>query len=379
MNLSEPGASVSPLPTARREGRMKLRTILGTFALAFAAACGSADPGDGAVGPSATPTSAASTPRPAPAPPQVATPGEDPTTVAPKLGAPYPIVLMHGMAGFEELEVGPIGVEYWAGIKDALAKAGETEVYVTEVTPYTTSEIRAAEASKQIDAILARTNKEKVVLVGHSQGGIDARVLTSPQGLGYGDRVASVTTISTPHRGSYVADIVLKIASAAPDVFDDATRTILKILQRTAYDLQGDPNLRAQLVQLSEKYMREVFNPKFQNDGRVVYESYAGRSNNRTGIGVCDDGIYPNEPTKLDSAQAFLFPTAVILERGLPVQVNDGLVTVDSAKWGTFMQCIPADHLKEVGQLNINGTNLQTFDHLKFYKQVVQRIRARGF
>ncbi len=357
---------------------MKLATIVGILGLGLMTACGSESLPDGEGSAPSTP-STTSTTRPAPAPPQVAVPGEGTPSTSPKLGAPYPIVLMHGMAGFEELNVGPIGVEYWAGIKDELAKVGETEVYVTEVTPYTTSEIRAEEASKQIDAILAKTNKEKVVLIGHSQGGIDARVLTSPQGLGYGDRVASVTTISTPHRGSYIADIVLKIASASPEIFDDATRTILKFLQRTAYDLQGDSNLRAQLVQLSEKYMRDVFNPKFMNDARVLYESYAGRSNSRTGIGVCDDGIYPNEATKLDPAQSFLFPTALILEQGLPVKVNDGLVTVESAKWGTFMQCIPADHLKEVGQLNINGTNLQTFDHKKFYKQVVERIRKRGF
>ena len=37
---------------------------------------------------------------------------------------------------------------------------------------------------------------------------MDARVITSPQGLGYGDRVASVTTLATPHRGSKVADVV---------------------------------------------------------------------------------------------------------------------------------------------------------------------------
>lgn len=358
---------------------MKLSASVAILGMAFLAACGSESdvPSEGA----APTTPATTSARPAPLPPQVESPTGNPSTPAPTagLGAPYPIVLMHGMAGFQELNVGPIGVEYWAGIKAELARVGETEVYVTEVSPYQTSEVRAREAAAQIDAILTKTGKAKVALVGHSQGGIDARYLASPQGLAYGDRIASVTTISTPHRGSYVADIVLKIASVAPETFDDATRTLLKVLQRTAYDVQTDPNLRAQLVQLTEKYMREVFNPKFTNDARVIYESYAGRSNYRTGIGVCDEGIYPNEATKLDGAQSFLFPTAVILEQGLPVKVNDGLVTVDSAKWGTFMQCVPADHLKEVGQLNINGANLQTFDHKKFYRQVVERIRLRGF
>jgi len=357
---------------------MRLSGLGKILGLCVLVGCGSETPPEGT--PDAVPPQPSATVRPAPAPPSVDSPDPSgPTSSQPKLGAPYPIVLMHGMAGFQELNVGPIGVEYWAGIKDDLAKMGETEVYVTEVSPYQTSEVRAREAASQIDAILARTGKAKVALVGHSQGGLDARVLASPEGLGYGDKIASVTTISTPHRGSFIADIVLRIASVAPETFDNATRTILKVLQRTAYDLQNDPNLRAQLVGISEKYMRETFNPKYRDDAGVVYESYAGRSNLRTGLGVCDGGIYPNEPTKLDSAQAFLLPSAVILEQGIPVKVNDGLVTVESAKWGTFMQCIPADHLKEVGQLNIDGQNLQTFDHKAFYRQVVRRIRQRGF
>lgn len=315
------------------------------------------------------------------APPLVPTPEPPPPEppASPALGPPYPIVLMHGMAGFEQLTVGTIGVEYWAGVRAELARVGEDQVFVTEVSPYETSEVRAREAATQIDAILAATGKQKVALVGHSQGGLDARVLASPAGLGYGAKIASITTVATPHRGSYVADVVMKLASAAPDTFDKATGALLQLLQRTAYQLQGDASLRAQLEQISEKYMREVFNPKYADAPSVLYESYAGRTNLRAGLGVCDDGIYPNEPTKLDSAQSFLFPSAVILERGLPVRVNDGLVTVESAKWGTFMQCIPADHMKEVGQLNIDGTNLQTFDHKKFYRQVVERIRARGF
>ena len=33
-----------------------------------------------------------------------------------KLGAPYPIVLMHGMSGFGQLELGPIGITYFDGV-----------------------------------------------------------------------------------------------------------------------------------------------------------------------------------------------------------------------------------------------------------------------
>ena len=51
-------------------------------------------------------------------------------------------------------------------------------------------------------------------------GGLDSRYLIAK--LGYGDRrsaIASLTTISTPHRGSAIADVLLRII---PDDLDKA-------------------------------------------------------------------------------------------------------------------------------------------------------------
>ncbi len=291
-----------------------------------------------------------------------------------KLGAPYPIVLMHGMSGFGQLELGPAMITYFDGVVEDLTKSGEA-VFVTIAPPYDTSEARAKALSKQIDDILKRTGKAKVNLVGHSQGGLDARVITSPQGLGYGDRIASVTTIATPHRGSKVADVVLGLLKNVPAaVIDSVTGQLLSLIQKTAFELQTDPHLRAQLIELSEQNMSAVFNPKYLDAPGVKYLSYAGRTNLRTGIGVCDGGIYENRPLDLDIAQAALAPLAIFLEEG-QLKVNDGLVTVQSAKWGTFQQCVPADHLKEVGQL---GPAASSFDHLQLFRDVVARVRKAG-
>ena len=232
-----------------------------------------------------------------PAPSAAAAPGTptSPGTPAPvKLGAPYPVVLMHGMSGFGQLELGPIGITYFDGIVEDLTKRGES-VYVTVVPPYDTSAARAHALSKQIDDILKKTGKAKVNLVGHSQGGMDARVLASAAGLGYGDRIASVTTVATPHRGSKVADVVLGLLKDVPhDVIDTVTGQLLTLIEKTAFELQSDPHLRAQLLELSEQHMRDVFNPQYQDAPGVLYMSYAGRTNLRTGIGVCDDGKYAN-------------------------------------------------------------------------------------
>ncbi len=55
---------------------------------------------------------------------------------------------------------------------------------------------------------------------------------------------------------------------------------------------------------------------------------------------------------------------------------NDGLVTVETAKWGTWLGEINADHLDEVGQL-ADLLNL-SFNHLDFYEGEIVRLHAAG-
>lgn len=353
---------------------MLRRSWVVPIALFALAACGSSE---GSSAPSGSPSSSPSGDGSGSTPGSSTPSGDAPVAAAPADTGPYPIVLLHGMAGF--VKVDAIDLVYFNGVKDDLAKHGETEVYATKATPYASSEDRVKDIAPQIDAILKATGKSKVNVIGHSQGGMDARVLASPAGAAYGDRIASVTTIATPHRGSKVADLVLGLVKDVPDdVFDSVTGQFLSVLQKTFYDVQHDPDLHTQLVELSEDYAAHVFNPKYVDDPRVYYASYAGRTNFETGVADCGSSALPNDPAHVDAAQPMLAPTAVFLEEGHGVS-NDGLVSVASARWGAFQQCVPADHLKEVGQLGVTGPDaLSSFDHLAFFRSVVAQIRARG-
>jgi triacylglycerol lipase len=336
-------------------------------------ACGSAagDPSPTGGGPVAADSSSGAPAAAESAPPDTPAPA--------KLGAPYPIVFLHGMGGFTQLQNLPIDVVYFNGVHDDLAKQGEVEVFATIAPAYDTSLERAKAIAPQIDAILARTGRAKVNLIGHSQGGMDARVLASPAGLGYGDRIASITTVATPHRGTKVADLTMGILENVPaGIVDSVTTDFLSVLQKTVYEVNHDARLRAQLIEMSEDHMTKVFNPTFVDDPRVAYGSYGGRTNLQTGVVACGNTRFSDDPTKLDAAQPFLQPTAAFLEEGIR-KANDGLVTVDSARWGTFQQCIPADHLKEVGLLDPSPDLLSKFDHLAFFRTAVARIRKDGF
>jgi len=295
-------------------------------------------------------------------------PADDPA------GAPYPIVLMHGMFGFQKIEL--LGLDYFNGIVADLAAHGETQVFATHVPMLASSADRATAIQPFIDQVLAQTGKRKVNLIGHSQGGLDARYLVSS--MGYGDRVASVTMIATPNHGSRVADAILALAPGA-------TYPLLEPLLDLYGIIAGDPtsqkDLQTSLQWLSESYVDEVFNPANPDDPRVLYFSWAGRSNLAAGGADCQGGMIPDDNSKLDLVDPLFLATGGFLStEGMPDHpVNDGLVSVNSAKHGTFMGCVPADHLDEVGQLAESGADLITgFDHLAFFRTVVGNLRNNG-
>ncbi|OYU44454.1 MAG: lipase, partial [Burkholderiales bacterium PBB4] len=117
----------------------------------------------------------------------------------------YPIVLVHGLLGFDN--IGP--VEYFYGIPSAL-RADGARVYTVQVSAANSTEVRGEQLLTQVKQILAATGAAKVNLMGHSHGGPTARYVAGVRP----DLVASVTSIGGVNRGSTVADVLLGVAPA---------------------------------------------------------------------------------------------------------------------------------------------------------------------
>ena len=123
---------------------------------------------------------------------------------APGSGPPYPFVLAHGFMGFQ-MFAGLDFETYFYDVKANLAAQGEV-VDTPEVDPFNSSDVRGAELLTHVEQFLAETGAAKVNIIGHSQGGLDARVVANLRP----DLVASVVTISTPHHGTPIGDIAMK-------------------------------------------------------------------------------------------------------------------------------------------------------------------------
>ncbi|WP_028534253.1 lipase family alpha/beta hydrolase [Paludibacterium yongneupense] len=111
----------------------------------------------------------------------------------------YPIVLVHGLFGFDR----ELGVDYFYGVPAALRREGAT-VYVARVDPVNTSEIRGEQLLAQVEEIIAISGADKVNLIGHSQGAPTARYVAAVRP----DLVASVTSVGGVNKGSAVADLL---------------------------------------------------------------------------------------------------------------------------------------------------------------------------
>ena len=112
----------------------------------------------------------------------------------------YPIVLVHGLFGFDSL----LGVyDYWYGIPSAL-RSGGASVYAASVSASNDSTVRGEQLIHDLDTLRALHGYTKFNLIGHSQGGPTARYVASVRP----DLVASVTSIGSPHTGSKTADAI---------------------------------------------------------------------------------------------------------------------------------------------------------------------------
>lgn len=293
------------------------------------------------------------------------------------LGPPYPVVLAHGFFGFEDF-AGLGFINYFYGIVDHLAAQGEVDVFTPSVDPFNDSTTRGLQLLEEVEAIVADTGYEKVNLIGHSQGGLDARVVAHLRP----DLVASVTTISSPHHGTEVADIVLGIvpSSRVQALVDELVEIVGGPLWG---DIDEDTSIAASLQQMSSPGMA-AFNAEYPNAPGVLYFSIAGRSDRHLGTQECQSPDTPEFLAAYATGRDPIDPLMMVSESmvqgssNYPI-ANDGLVNVPKAKWGTFLGCIPADHFDEIGHLFGDGPgDANPYEHRGFYLELVGFLRDRG-
>jgi triacylglycerol lipase len=252
----------------------------------------------------------------------------------------YPIVLVHGFIGFDNV----LGIQYFYTIPTKLRDEGAT-VYIASVNPSQTTEFRGEELIQQMKQWAAKDGVKKFNLIGHSHGGPTVRYAagTVPS------MVASVSSVAGTHFGSKVADDIL--ANTTPGgTFDGAATAGLKLISwLTGNKTTSDADLKTALAALSTSGAA-AFNDRFP----------AGAPTSACGKGPEVASISGNSMRWYSFSGNVVKTNATDISDGLLAytgdyfkgEANDGLVSQCSSHWGKVIKDnYPWNHLDEINQV----------------------------
>ena len=240
-----------------------------------------------------------------------------------------PIILAHGIVPFDALyrpllQVGlrrflrqPDKYDYFSGIAGHLENHGYT-VFAPRVPFAAQVHKRALVLKRRIEVILESTGADRVHIIAHSMGGLDARHMIVDFDMA--DHVATLTTIGTPHRGTTFADFGLA-----------KVNWLIGFTGAFGLNLEGFRDLS---TEATTAFNERALDTESQNP--VRYATYAAHQG------------YARIFTPLKP------PWKYIARREGD---NDGLVSVTSAAWTDRLGSktvrqeafpVPADHLNEL-------------------------------
>ncbi len=252
----------------------------------------------------------------------------------------YPIILAHGICPFDGA-IFPLRLRnaerndrfhYFRKIKSTLEACG-FEVFHSRVSWAGALDRRAADLRGNLLRVTDQFRKwPRVHIIAHSMGGLDARFMINHFGMD--KRVASLTTIGTPHLGSVYADW--------------GFRRLGRWIRPARYlglDLGGFRDLTTASCRAFNRTWED-----HERQNRVCYQTIAG--------------VQPIENIFISLRRSFRI---IHQKEG----ENDGLVSVNSAAWDKdyFRGKIDADHFNQMGWWD-GGVGMGTRDRKTFEKRI---------
>ncbi|KAG8955835.1 hypothetical protein FRC04_006281 [Tulasnella sp. 424] len=312
-----------------------------------------------------------------------------------------PIVLCHGLYGFDVIGPASFQRQYWSEVLEILRDKIKADVIVTSVPATGSIQDRAKVLNEKLRE---RAKGKEVNLFGHSMGGLDCRqLITHIRPKEY--TPLSLTTIATPHRGSPFMDWCSHNIGigALQDVVKSAQRPNIPyslsspLLTRSTHSSTSSqastkgPDVSPALSTLSPfltylgtlpqsittlilsyvdspayanlttSYLNDVFNPATPNVEGVKYFSVAGRVDSMSifhplwlpklildkSEEVEQESLNSSSSRSLsDGRDGDKWPTSQIGRYPPHHELgNDGLVPISSAQWGEFLGIVEgADH-----------------------------------
>lgn len=258
----------------------------------------------------------------------------------------YPFLMIHGI-GFRDDS--PF-YNYWGRIPRALEARG-AQIFYGGQDAWGTIESNAAAITETLRRLIAEKGIDKVNIIAHSKGGLEARYLISEPGLA--EHVASLTTVSTPHHGMKSVDFICGF----PSPLLRAVGFFVNLHFRVLGDSQ--PDFFDALAELKTGTCAD-FNLKHPDSPGILYQSYSARLKN-----VFSDIIF-----------FFTFPAIYHFDGP-----NDGMVSTASARWGRHLGTIESAGKRGVSHsdvVDIRRMNFSGLDIREIYVKTAEELKRQG-
>jgi triacylglycerol lipase len=230
----------------------------------------------------------------------------------------YPVLLCHGYGALASV----IKPSPMHEVCMLMRKHGVI-AFAPNIVPYAKIETRAEQWVKKIEQLCEKYNFEKVHVIAHSMAGLDMRYALNQSDIH--TKVASLTTLASPHRGTSLAELIL----TTPELLQEKLGEVFDWFGNSMYP-KGKSDAVGAVQQLTREYVCETFNPANPDHEAVPYFSYSAA----VGKGTKD----PLNPI-------YRYQNQHIFENEGP---NDSFVSVESAKWGSHIKTAPLSHLEQI-------------------------------
>ena len=263
----------------------------------------------------------------------------------------YPILMVHGVF-FRDFKY----FNYWGRIPDELEKNGARVFYGNHQSAASVVN-SAKELAARINEIVDSTGCGRVNIIAHSKGGLDIKTAVSC--LGIADKVASIITVNTPHRGCEFAEYLL---NKAPAGFKEKVANSYNSALRKLGDT--NPDFIAAVTDLTASGCKKIWDMTagFDFKGHGIYTKSIGSCMKQAGSGAF--------PLNMSYMFVKLFDGR-----------NDGLVGEKSFPWGDeyiFLENKKKRGISHGDMIDLNRENIPGFDVREFFIDIVADLKNKG-
>lgn len=255
----------------------------------------------------------------------------------------YPVILAHGII-LKDIKF----FKAFGRIEKELKNRGYS-VYTATTDGFGTIENNAEQLKEFILNVLKKENVQKVNIIAHSKGGLDAKYMI--QNLDTEDCVASLTTLCSPHKGSPIASFILKFP-----------KFIVKFIAfwiNLIYKIFGDKKPDALTVCKQLKNNSITDNTLLNFSENVYCQSYS--------------------TTLKKSRDDFIMGIPLKFYKHLENSSSDGLVSTDSAKFGIYRGDCIDDSISHSQIVDFMAGKRKKEKIYSFYNNLCNDLAEMGF